>query len=196
MDIRVIMWTKHQKTYISLCFTIMQTRCIRGNNMCSRPTLLPITTLPHENRISYEMITKCCNHLLSYCLTYFGDKCEILIYITFWQTVHCGGFYIYIYIYQITNYHWYCRVIKEHWSRVWCVIALKTESRHDAKFIITGGATGCYCGAHSDDKIGIVTTVDFIYSWSSEHQNYDCKTLPLATISCKWMSFVSPFFIH
>ena len=97
--------------------------------------------------------------------------------------------YIYIYIYQITDYHWYCRVIKEHWPRVWCVIALKTESRHDAKFIITG----CYCGAHSDDKIGIVTTVDFIYSWSSEHQNYDCKILPLVTFSCKWMSFVSPF---
>ena len=50
-------------------------------------------TLQHENMISYEIITKCCNHLLRYCLAYFGDKCEILIHITFWQKVYCGGIY-------------------------------------------------------------------------------------------------------
>ena len=50
-------------------------------------------TLQHENMISYEMITKCCNHLLRYCLAYFGDKCETLIHITFWQKVNCGGIY-------------------------------------------------------------------------------------------------------
>ena len=50
-------------------------------------------TLEHENMISYEMITKCCNHLLRYCLAYFGDKCKILIHITFWQKVYCGGIY-------------------------------------------------------------------------------------------------------
>ena len=48
-------------------------------------------TLHHENMISYEMIIKCCNHLLRYCLAYFGDKCEIMIHFTFWQKVHCGG---------------------------------------------------------------------------------------------------------
>ena len=48
-------------------------------------------TLQHENMTSFEMITKCCNHLLIYCFAWFGDKCEILIHITFWQNVHYGG---------------------------------------------------------------------------------------------------------
>ena len=43
---------------------------------------------------------------------------------------------------------------------------------------------------HSDDKVGISTIFDFrYYSWSSEHQDYDCNTLPLTTISWKWISF-------
>ena len=33
------------------------------------------------------MKTKCCNYLLRYWLTYFGDKCEILIHVTFRQKV-------------------------------------------------------------------------------------------------------------
>ena len=59
---------------------------------CLLTWLLKIT-LQHENMISYEMITKYWNHLLRYCLASFGDKCEILIHITFWQTVHRGGKY-------------------------------------------------------------------------------------------------------
>ena len=43
--------------------------------------------------------------------------------------------------------------------------------------------------------VGITTTFDFrYYSWSSEHQDYDCNTLPLTTISGKWISFVLPCF--
>ena len=38
---------------------------------------------------------------------------------------------------------------------------------------------------------GITTIFDFrYYSWSSEHQDYDCNTLPLTTISWKWISLV------
>ena len=48
-------------------------------------------TIQHENMISYGMITKCCNNVLRYWLAKFGDKCEIVIYITFRQKVHCGG---------------------------------------------------------------------------------------------------------
>ena len=43
---------------------------------------------------------------------------------------------------------------------------IKIESRHEANFVIAGGAAGCHfdnCGAHSDDKFGIVTTVDLRY---------------------------------
>ena len=51
------------------------------------------------------------------------------------------------------------------------------------------------CRDHSDDKVGITTISDFrYYSWSSEHRYYDCNTLPLTTISCKWISFVLPCF--
>ena len=53
------------------------------------------------------------------------------------------------------------------------------------------------CGDYSDDNVGITTISDFRYfSWSSEHQDYDCNTLPLATISWKWISFVLPCFIY
>ena len=43
------------------------------------------------------------------------------------------------------------------------------------------------CGAHSDEKAGIMTIVDLLriyalYWWSSEHQDYDCNTLSLAMI--------------
>ena len=109
--------------------------------------------------ISYKMITKCCNHLLRYCLAYFGDKCEILIHITFWQKVYCGG------IYKIVI------VITQG------VIMMTT------------------CRDHSGDKVGITTIFDFrYYSWSSEHQDYYCNTLPLTTISWKWISYVLPCF--
>ena len=59
---------------------------------CLLTWLLKITH-QHENMIFYEMITKCCNQSLRYCLAYFGDKCEILIHITFWQKVNSGGIY-------------------------------------------------------------------------------------------------------
>ena len=59
---------------------------------CLLTWLLKIT-LQHENMISYEVITKYWNHLLRYCLASFGNKCEILIHIIFWQNVHCGGIY-------------------------------------------------------------------------------------------------------
>ena len=47
------------------------------------------------------------------------------------------------------------------------------------------------CRDHIDDKLGITTIFDFrYYSWSSEHQDYDCNSLPLTGISWKWISFV------
>ena len=53
------------------------------------------------------------------------------------------------------------------------------------------------CRDHSDDKVGITAIFDFrYYSWSSEHQDYDCNTLALTTISWKWISFVLPCFKH
>ena len=53
------------------------------------------------------------------------------------------------------------------------------------------------CRDHSDDRVGITAIFDFrYYSWSSEHQDYDCNTLALTTISLKWISFVLPCFKH
>ena len=53
------------------------------------------------------------------------------------------------------------------------------------------------CRDHSDDRVGITAIFDFrYYSWSSEHQDYDCNTLALTTISRKWISFVLPCFKH
>ena len=54
------------------------------------------------------------------------------------------------------------------------------------------------CRDHSDDKVGITAIFDFrYYSWSSEHQDYDCNKLALTkTISWKWISFVLPCFKH
>ena len=53
------------------------------------------------------------------------------------------------------------------------------------------------CRDHSDDKVGITAIFDFrYYSWSSEHQDYECNTLALTTISWKWISFVLPCFKH
>ena len=53
------------------------------------------------------------------------------------------------------------------------------------------------CRDHSDDKVGITAIFDFrYYSWSSEHQDYDCNTLALTPISWKWISFVLPCFKH
>ena len=53
------------------------------------------------------------------------------------------------------------------------------------------------CRDHSDDKVGITAIFVFrYYSWSSEHQDYNCNTLALTTISWKWISFVLPCFKH
>ena len=53
------------------------------------------------------------------------------------------------------------------------------------------------CRDHSDDKVGITAIFDFrYYSWYSEHQDYDCNTLALTTISWKRISFVLPCFKH
>ena len=38
------------------------------------------------------------------------------------------------------------------------IFSQKTESWHDANFVITGGTTGY--GANSDDKVGIITTLN------------------------------------
>ena len=53
---------------------------------------------------------------------------------------------------------------QEDLSSTWCVIALKTESRYDATL---GGAAVVIMiiiyGDHGDDKVGIMTIVDFRY---------------------------------
>ena len=89
-----------------------------------------------------------------------------------------------------------CNQLLRYWSSIWYVIALKTESRHDANIVITQGVIMMTtCTGHSDDKVGITTIFDIrYYSWSSEHQDYGCNTLPLATISGKWISYVLPCF--
>ena len=47
-----------------------------------------------------------------------------------------------------------CWIVLSLYDWVQYNMALKTKSRHDAKFVITSGAT-------SDDKVGIITTLDF-----------------------------------
>ena len=67
------------------------------------------------------------------------------------------------------------RGIKEYWSSIWYVIALKIESRYDANIVITQVVIMMTtCRDHSDDKVGITTIFYFrYYSWSSEHQDYE-----------------------
>ena len=80
----------------------------------------------------------------------------------------------------------------EYWSSIWYVIALQIESRHDANISITQVIIMMtICRDHNDDKVVITTVFDFrYYSWSTEHQDYDCNTLPLTAISWKRFSFV------
>ena len=50
-------------------------------------------------------------------------------------------------------------------------------------------------GEHSDDNWHYENCRFYVLcSWSSEHQGYDCNTLPPAPISWKWISFVWPCF--
>ena len=96
-----------------------------------------------------------------------------------------------------SNYH-STVVSKKYWSSIWYAIALKTESRHDANIVITQEVIMMtICRDHIDDKVGITAIFDCrYYSWSSEHQDYECNTLALTTISWKWISFVLPCFKH
>ena len=51
------------------------------------------------------------------------------------------------------------------------------------------------CRDHSDDKAGITTfSIVLTITHVSEHQDYNCNTLPLTTIFWKWISFVLPCF--
>ena len=78
----------------------------------------------------------------------------------------------------MSDYHRKYSGIKEYWSSIWYAIAVKTESRHDANIVITQVVIMMTtCGDYSDDKVRIMTISDF--SWSSEHQDHDCNTLPL-----------------
>ena len=120
---------------------------------------------------------------------------KILFSLVWWQVWNIDSYHILTkgsLWWNMSDYHRYYRGIKEYWWSIWYVIALKTESRHDANTVITRVVNMMTtCRDHSDDKVGITTIFDLgYYSWSSEHQDYDCNTLLLTTISWQWISFV------
>ena len=80
---------------------------------------------------------------------------------------------------NISDYHRYSTVVSNDIGQV-CMVrhCTETRGRHDANIVITQVVIMMTtCGDHGDDKFGIMVIFDFrYYSWSSEHQDYDCNT--------------------
>ena len=142
--IRVIVWTKtpekatfrHAHYYYDNAYTLHTCKQrVFGTYLL---TCLIKTTLQYENMISYKMITKMLQSFT-----------KILFDLVWWQMWNIDSYYILmtgspkwntvdISLSQIVPSY------QKHWPDISYVTALKTESRHGANFVFTGGAAGCH----------------------------------------------------
>ena len=98
MDMRAIVWKTHQKKLrfaTRVIIAIIQTRCIHGNNTCSRP-ICWLGCLKRHFSMKHDILRNIYKMLQSLTKILFNLvwlQCEILVHITFWQKVHWSGIY-------------------------------------------------------------------------------------------------------
>ena len=161
----------------------MKTRCIHGSNMCSRPIYWLGCIKRHFSMKIWYPKKRLQNAIMQ-------SFIKILVYLVWWQVWNIDSYNISTkgsLWWNISDWQSIAEtVIKEHLLNIWCVVALKTESHHDATFVITGDAVGC----HYNDNL----QCPWWQSWRYDncrfmYYTYRLQSLPLANFENESLSY-------